>query len=291
MKNSFLILTSALTTFSFAQAAQAAPSFSGSITASYLASDMWSTDDDDQWNSFSGVSVEGYVTAEFANGLQVTTDISWLYRDLSAYGNPSTEYSDQGPREYEVLGLHVGKNFGSLYVGAFGAVGFQQTDMNSSIMRPGFVGGLEAKKSFGKLTVFGQVAYMDWRYDTWANRPTPDNGFSGLLSRVGASYQFSDRLSAMFDFEAGYSPDYFEDYGDWGELLVGQLQVAYAITDRLDIVAGYEYGTFTANTEDSGYESNVTIGVRMNFGGASGFNELSTPVQGFAAAGWAQTTD
>lgn len=190
-----------------------------------------------------------------------------------------------------MLGVHVGKNFGTLYAGAFGAIGFQQTDLNYSAMREGYIGGLEAKKSFGKLTVFGQLAYMDWRYDTWANQPTPDNGFSGMMSRVGASYQISNRLSAMFDFEYGYSPNYNEDYGDWGEAMVGQLQLAYAITDRLDIVAGYEYGQFRANTEDDGYESNATIGVRMNFGGASGFNELSTPVQGFAAAGWAKTTD
>lgn len=90
MKTTLTIATSAIFVFSLAQTAQAAPSFSGSVTASYLASDMWSTDDDDQWNSFSGLTVEGYVTAEFANGLMVTTDVSWLYRDLSTEGNPRT---------------------------------------------------------------------------------------------------------------------------------------------------------------------------------------------------------
>ncbi len=290
MKARILIATSMITAFSYANFAQAGPSFSGSVTANYLASDMWSTDDDDQWNSFSGLSVEGYVTAEFANGLTVTTDASWLYRDLSPYGDPQQEYRNQGPREYEVLGVHVGKNFGSVYAGAFAGIGFQQTDLNYDIMRAGYIGGLEAKKSFGKLTVFGQVAYMDWQYEDW-DGAAPDNGFTGMMSRVGASYEISDRLSAMLDFEYGYSPDWFEDAGDWGELMVGQLQLAYAVNDRLDIIAGYETGTFHANTEDNGYESNFTIGVRMNFGGASGFNELSTPVQGFAAAGWAKTTD
>ncbi len=290
MKKSLTLATGALLAFSFAHTAQAAPSFSGSVTASYLASDTFSEDDDDQWNSFGGVTVEGYVTAEFANGFAVTTDVSWLYRDLSAEGAPGSEYRNQGPREFEVLGVHVGKNFGGLYAGAFAGIGFQQTDLNYNIMRAGYIGGLEAKKSFGKLTVFGQVAYMDWRYEDWDGFP-PDNGFTGMMSRVGLSYEISDRLSAMFDFEYGYSPDWFEDAGDWGELMVGQLQLAYAITDRFDIVAGYEYGQFRANTEDDGYESNLTIGVRMNFGGASGFNELSTPVQGFAAAGWAKTTD
>jgi len=290
MKKTLTIVTSTIAALSFASIAQAGPSLSGSVTASYLGSDMLSTDDDDDWNNFSGFTLEGYVTGEFANGLVFTADASMLYRDLSPYGNVRTEYRDQGPREFEVFGLHVGKNFGSLYAGAFAGIGFQQTDLNYDIMREGFISGVEAKKSFGKLTIFGQVAYMDWQYEAW-DGSAPDNGFTGMMSRVGMSYEINDRLSAMVDIEYGYSPDWFEDPGDWGELMVGQLQVAYAMTDRLDIVAGYEFGEFTANTEDFGYESNATIGVRMNFGGASGFNELSTPVQGFAAAGWAKTTD
>ncbi len=275
---------------SYTHAAQAGPAFSGSVTASYLASDMFSTDDDDAWNSFSGLSVEGYVAAEFANGIVVSADVSWLYRDLSPYGDPRNEYRNQGPREFEVLGLHVGKNFGSFYAGGFAAIGFQQTDLDYDIMREGFIGGLEGKKSFGKLTVFGQLAYMDWQYEAWDGFE-PDNGFTGMMSRFGVSYDFSDRLSAMFDFEYGYSPNWFEDDGDWGELMVGQIQLAYALNERFDIIAGYEYGQFRANTEDDGYESNITLGIRMSFGGASGFNVLSTPVQGFAAAGWAKTND
>ena len=290
MKNAFYLIPGAIAALAFANPAQAEPSFSGSVTASYLASDMFSEDDDNAWNSFGGLTFEGYVTAEYASGLMVTTDISWLYRDLSPYGPPRTEYRNQGPREFEVLGVHVGKNFGDVYAGGFVGVGFQQTDLNYDIMRAGYIGGIEAQKNFGNFSVFGQVAYMDWRYEAW-DGAAPDNGFSGVMSRVGVSYDFTDRLSAMLDFEYGFSPNWFEDAGDWGELMVGQIQVAYAVNDRMDIVAGYEYGQFRANTEDDGYESNITLGLRINFGGASGFNELSTPVQGFAAAGWAKTTD
>ncbi len=271
--------------------AQAEPVVSGSFTLNYLSSQMFSTDDDDAWNSFGGFSGEGYLRFEFPSGLILTTDISGLYRDLSPYGNPVTEYRDQGPREYRVLGLHAGKQFGDIYAGGFAAVGYQQTDLNYNILRPGFIAGIEGKRDIGAFTLFGQLAYMDWRYASWAAQPTPDNGFTGMMARIGTTYQINDRLSAMFDFEYGYSGGYFEDYTGWGEAMVGQIQVAYAMNDSWDLLAGYEYGQFRANTEDDGYESNITLGVRYNFGGARGFNALSTPVQGFAAAGWAKTTD
>ncbi len=280
------VITALMMSMGLVSTASAQSAFSGSITASSMSSSVYSSDDSAVWKTFGGYTYEGFVQGELA-GFDVMADFSGLQRNIGGTNN----WFREAPEKSSVLGLHIGRNFGSTYVGGFAAVGQQQRTRPFSEfgnMIPGTVFGLEAAFNAGPATLFGQIGNMDWSEDP--TDPTPDNSFIGQIYRAGASMDINDRLNVMFDIESGLSPNGFEDFGDWGQYVVAGVEVSYAFTDSASVVVGYESGTFTANTEDYGREQNLTLGLRMSFGGA-GTNVLKTPGQGFAAAGWAATTD
>lgn len=119
-----------------------------------------------------------------------------------------------------------------------------------------------------------------------------DNEYEGRSWRLGASAQLTDKLHASLDYEYSKSDNCFEDCeGDWGDIRVVDVDITYAITDDFYLIAGFEKQEIRANSEDSADVDNLSIGVRVPFGGSNGINNLSTPSAGYKAAGWMAPLD
>ena len=257
----------------------------GGLDMSFISSDRKSTDENMIGDPFSGVLVNGFITKSFDNGYRLTGDASWESISTT-YGDGEGSYYQTGPDHVGVIGLHLGRVFDPLYVGAYIASGYtngKEEEINGSVSF-----GIEAEyKLSEKVNIFAQLGKVED-----AIGAEGDNEYEGRSWRLGASAQLTDKLHASLDYEYSKSDNCFEDCeGDWGDIKVVDVDITYAITDDFYLIAGFEKQEIRANSEDSADVDNLSIGVRVPFGGSNGINNLSTPSAGYKAAGWMAPLD
>jgi hypothetical protein len=225
----------------------------------------------------------------FATGVAIAPN--WLLGfDLQAEARNSNTYN-QAPSTVWLSGAHLQYLANGGMIGAF--AGFGAPNMGASVgFRGGYVVGAEGALSFDNFLLFGQVGYG--HIITWPD----DEGFVGAFGRVGALINFGPGSALQVDAGYGRTPYIFEDTGDgggtyvsWGVKYVMQLPQS----DNLFVTFGYEGARYTANTEDSGTEHSLRVGLAMPFGApataAQIANPLATPISPFRAAAWGGTLD
>jgi hypothetical protein len=279
-----------LTAFMAITGTPATAEITGALDMSFIASDRKSTDTDLEGDPFKGILVNGFITKSFDNGYRLTGDANWESISTTYISTTNSEenqsYYNTGPDHVGVIGLHLGRVFDPLYVGAYIASGYTnglEEEINGSVSF-----GIEAEyKLSEKVNIFAQLGKVEDAigYDG-------DNEYEGRSWRLGASAQLTEKLHASLDYEYSKSDNCFEDCeGDWGDIKVVDVDITYAITDDFYLIAGFEKQKIRANTEDRADVDNLSIGVRVPFGGSNGNNNLSTPSAGYKAAGWMAPLD
>lgn len=250
----------------------------GAVDLSYFSSDRDSSDTDIVDSPFGGISIGGFATTTFSNGLRLTGDLRYNKIDDDGLN----DVYESGPEQSGALGVHVGKEFGKLYAGGYVAYGrFDGYEKDS-----GHTYGIETEYAVASnVDLFAQLGRVK------ANGDKGDNEFEGLNYRVGVSTMLMEKLGMTFAYEYAKSDDCFEDCGDqWGKYTAVALDLSYKLNKKFDLLASFENQDITANTEDVASVGNISFGVRYSFGGASR-NNLATPIGGFKAAGWAEPLD
>lgn len=276
------LFAAAMTAASVAGGADAeAQAWEGEVALSFGRAPFLNTDDDDERLSESAYSLSGWAGARFGDW-RIFGDANLYRRDIGAQN-----YRDYAPEGARSLGLHAGRSFGPVYVGAF--VGRNWFQGESADTTGGYVSGdlygLEGQFETGPLTLFGQIGRADMVGDPG------DTAFDGRFARIGASVAV-DRIGMTFDYETGRSSDIFEDDGDAGEYTAAGFALDYAVTERVIATVGYTRMDITANTEDSGYDEFYSVGVRIPLGSNDGRrNLLTTTYRPGLAAAWAETLD
>jgi hypothetical protein len=119
----------------------------------------------------------------------------------------------------------------------------------------------------------------------------------GGFGRIGALVNIALASALQIDFGYGRSPNIFEDGGDWGTYTAWGVKYVMQLSqvDNLFLTLGYEGADYVANTEDSGTEHSLKIGLAIPFGApataAQVANPLATPISPFRAAAWGGTLD
>ncbi|WP_372841842.1 hypothetical protein [Phaeovulum sp.] len=242
-----------------------------------------STDTDIDGNPFVGTYLTGEIARDFG-ALRLSIDGRL---EFMSDGGEDDVYVT-GPLHAGVLGLHLGRDFGKFYGGAFlGAGLFDGYDSDSPMS--GTIGGLEFAVAVNEMiSVTGQLGYLNAIGD-----PT-DNEFEGMIARVGVDAQVSDRTLLSFSAENGFSKDCFVDCGDQpGEYFGLTVGAEYALNDRVTLV-----GSLTSlriedyDDPDTGTDTSVFVGARIAFGAAAPSGpRLHTPIMPLRAAGWMEPLD
>ena len=278
------VIVYGLTAFMAITGTPATAEITGALDMSFIASDRKSTDTGLEGDTFKGILVNGFITKSFDNGYRLTGDANW--ESISTTYDYTNNYNNKGPDHVGVIGLHLGRVFDPLYVGAYIASGYTngEKEINGSVSF-----GIEAEyKLSEKVYIFAQRGKVE---DVISSEG--DQEYEGRSWRLGVSAQFTDKLHASLDYEGSKSDDCFEDCVDsgtgsnqWGDIRVVDVDITYAITDDFYLIAGFERQKIRANIEDRADVDNLSIGVRVPFGGSNGNNNLSTPSAGYKAAGW-----
>lgn len=273
------IPAAALTLLCLATAAPA-QTVSGDLALG-VGSTRFTNTDDDATGSRAGLAYSGHLRAQWESW-SATIDLNGVNRNTG-----SDDFDDYIPDSARALGLHLGRDFGTVLVGAFvGLNGFQSDDTaGGNGYRTGHLYGVEGTYALsGTMTLFAQLGRAKMVGD-------PDDvAFDGTFGRAGLQASF-DRVTLILDYEAGRSSDIFEDSGDWGEYAALGLAAEYRFKPDLIGTLDIARTTFTANTEDDGSETTVAIGLRVPFGQAPSRNLLTTSYRPGLAAAWASTLD
>lgn len=269
--------------FALAAGQVRAQAFEGEVELSFGRAPFLSTDDDDERLSDPSYKVSGWAGTAFGDW-RVFGDVNVYNRDIGA--EDFSSYAPEGARSY---GLHVGRNFGSAYAGAFmGRNEFQSDDTaDSNSYVSGKIYGVEGQYEMGAVTVFAQLGRAEMVID-----PT-DTAFVGGFQRLGVSATV-DKLTMTADLEQGHSPHIFEDSGDsnWGKYRALGVNLDYRLSERLIATASYEMMDITANSEDSGSDQFYGVGIRIPLGASTGKrNHLTTSYSPGLAASWAANLD
>ena len=256
--------------------------FSGGVGLKFGQMSFEQSDDSVDESDLNVFALNGYLRYDW-NAWSVFADVNSVRRDIG--DEDFDEFAPEGAMSY---GLHAGRTFGSFYAGAFvGQNRFQGDDADVfGDYVSGELYGLETEYRFNEAgAVFAQVGRADMVGDDG------DVAFDGNFYRVGASYQFAN-FGVAVDYEAGNSPDIFEDEGDGGgDYKAYSIEGSYEVRPNLTASFGYERMDITANTEDDGSEDTITLGLAFAFGPKTDRHNLTTTYKPGLAAAWAETLD
>ncbi|MBN2905828.1 MAG: hypothetical protein JXJ18_03860 [Rhodobacteraceae bacterium] len=259
-----------------------AQTWSGSVEGGLYATDRTSTDTDIEGSPFAGAYIGGMAENHFG-AYRFSIDGRVEYMSDQGKDDPYVT----GPVHSGVLGLHFGREFGASYVGAYVATGIFD-GYNSNSPMSGSMYGLEASHTItGDVNVFGQAGYMRAIGD--AN----DNEYKGFVARLGMSAPLTDRLNAMVSLDGGRSDDCFVDCGNQPGRYIGlTIEADYALNDKYAVVGSISHmSVYDEDDDDTGTDTSLFLGVRMNFGATGSSKALTTPISGFRAAGWMEPLD
>jgi len=261
-------------------AAQAELAYSGDIGVSITSSDIFNSDDSEN-ATLNGYALSGTARVDMDRWVGFA-DFNISDRDIK--GNNFDQFAPEGAKS---LGLHFGYQFDSVYVGAFAGKNWFQGDDASSAngYEDGELYGIEAEYEVSSnVRLFAQLGDADMVGDQG------DTAFKGQFVRAGLSAT-QGKLTVATDFEYGRSDNIFEDNGDWGEYTAFGINAEYQFKPRLIGTFGLSRMDITANTEDKGDETLISIGVKVPFGANYKRNNLTTTYRPGLAAAWAETLD
>ena len=260
----------------------AAQTYSGSIEGGFASSDRFSTEDDIEVNPLRGGYIGGHGQVDI-NNFRLS-----INGRFEAFDDEGTDEPDEtGPLHSGVLSLHAGYQFGSTYLGAFTTRGFFDGDVSENPV-VGSLYGVEASVALNDVaTAFVQIGQIE------AIGDEDDNEFVGNTTRVGLNVAATDRVSAGFSAERGFSGDCFVDCGDEpGEFTSVTLDAAYALTDDIDLTGSVMVmDVVDFDDPDNARDTSIFLGARYNFGKSGGATALTAPMGGFRAAGWMEPLD
>jgi hypothetical protein len=266
-----------------ASAAQAAEAqdFSGSVGLSFGSSTVLSTDDDGDDQRNGRYSLDGQAAVAF-NGWIASIDAMAMRRGIDG-----ADFEDYAPSGVSAAGLHLGKSFGENYAGVFvGRNWFQGRSGGLNAYSSGTLYGAEGAFVAGEgVAFFGQIGRANMVGDPG------DVAFQGGFYRLGVTVDLSEKASITVDMESGKSPNIFEDDGDEGDYKALTVSGSYAFTPSLIGTMSYSQMDITANTEDSGNDDMISVGLSIPFGTRSARQKLTTPYRPGLAAAWAATLD
>ena len=283
MKTGFLpavALGASIAVFGAQAGAQSALSGSVSLSAGMMG---YTHTDGDHSGIVPDLGIEGNIGMAAGDWMFSLDANAAQFRDAS--GN-FDHYAPWGVASY---GVHAGRMIGDAYVGAFfGGNSFQGNDAsNTNGYVTGTLWGVEGQFSpagNGNLSVFGQIGRADMVGDTG------DTAFIGSFARLGLDIDTGNGFGFTIAAEGGFSPDIFEDAGDWGKYRLVTLEGRYQAGNLVYSIGG-EMGQFTANTEDFATTNRLFARVSIPFGPAPKRNLLKTPYGPGLAAAWAETLD
>lgn len=258
-----------------------AQGFEGEVSLSFGKAPFFSTDDDEEQLSEPGYKVSGWAGTTFGDW-RVFGDVNVYNRNIG-----DEDFDSYAPEGARSIGLHVGRNFGPAYAGAF--IGRNEFQTDDSPSGNGYVSGklygLEGQYDLGTVSFFAQLGRAEMIGDV------DDVAFIGGFQRIGVSANI-DKVTLTADLEQGRSDNIFEDDGDYGEYRSLGVVVDYQFSDRVIGTLSYENMDVLANTEDNGYDNFYGIGVRIPLGTATGKrNNLTTSYKPGLAAAWASNLD
>ena len=146
------VIVYGLTAFMAITGTPATAEITGALDMSFIASDRKSTENELEGDPFKGILVNGFITKSFDNGYRLTGDANW--ESISTTYSESEGYYYTGPDHLGVIGLHLGRVFDPLYVGAYIASGYTNglEEINGSVSF-----GIEAEyKLSEKVYIFAQ---------------------------------------------------------------------------------------------------------------------------------------
>lgn len=266
---------------SLAAPAAFAQAWEGSLETGLWATSRTSTDTEIDDDPFVGAYLGGYGSRDIGS-LKFAIDGRVEFLDDKSVNDTY----ETGPVHAGVLGVHLGREVGSTYYGAFAGVGMFDGYESEDPM-DGHILGVEVEHYLASGgSVYGQLGYAK------AIGYNGDNEFKGYNLKVGYQNKITDRVSLGLSLETAYSPNCFEDCGSdqWGRYTAATIEGAYALNDRLDLVGAVSYASIHANDEDSAESANLYLGVRMPLG-AKPKSALRTPMGAFNGAGWMQPLD
>lgn len=284
MKNS-LFITCAAAAIAISSQAQAEVQWFGEGYLGFGTTSFTNSDDDDFYSPRFEYSLGGIAGMDF-NQFRVYLDAHSFGRD-----RPEGEDFDESyPNGAGSYGIHAGYEFlpafGAVYVGGFyGQNNFQGDDASSyNDYVDGDLYGLETELTLGNTAIFLQFGEAEMVGDEG------DTAFDGRFYRLGVAHDF-DAFSVIADYEAGNSPDIFEDEGDEGDYNVFTITFERQVGELGYAYASLEQSAFIANTEDEGSETSMAVGFRMNIGQDQARTNLTTSYNPGLAAAWAETLD
>ena len=265
------------------QIAQAQVVITGDVGVEFGRSTILSTDDADQEFGQLTYGVNGSIMASLASGWSGALDFNMMGRDIG-----SNDFDEFAPSGAGSLGLHVGRDFGGNYVGAFyGMNRFQGDDASSpNGFLTGNLYGIEGEFALGSsTTMFAQYGTAEMIGDG------TDTAFEGNFYRLGVSTRVNEKFTISLETEMGRSSERFEDDGDWGEYRTVSLSGEYKFAPRLIGTLTVSQMDIAANTEDLGRDNSVSIGLSIPLGADHRKSNLTTSYNPGLAAAWAETLD
>ncbi len=258
----------------------AAQPWGTNVELGFFSSQRGSSDSSDaaEDGPYGGAYIAGQFGRTLGSGLELGVDMRF-----EALNEDTDDVDDYGRIQTGVLGVHVGRNVApDTYAGGFAGLGYFAAESGDDT-NTGFIVGGEIARTFGAVNAFAQLGYA-------VAEPDPDdNAFIGPVYRLGASFELMPALDMTFALEGGTSPTIFEDDEDSGRFTIFSITGVYEINASWDAVASVAIENYTANTEDSGEEANLYLGVRYNIGGEA--SSLTTPMGAFKAVDWASELD
>lgn len=257
-----------------------AEGFSGGISGDARFQSVDNTDDNISGDRGVALSFSAYGRYDI-NNFSVFGDLNSTLQDMNT---SVEEYAGAA----QSAGLHFGYNGESgIYLGAFVGLNRFKADSAKGGYGSDFgrIYGVEGQfEVTDAMTVYGQVGRAKMVGDPG------DTAFIGRFSKLGVNYRLGD-MTLLGSYETGYSPDIFEDSGDWGRYRVFSMGAERALGNGLIGTVSLNRSTWVANTEDSGGGNSISVGVRMPLGGATTRNNLTTSYNPGLAAAWAEALD
>lgn len=254
-----------------------AADFTGTYSLGFAGLHYAQTDDDVNGNA-GGLTGSASVRYTLSNGATVTGEVQGERYNLD-------HYSDTAPSYGLLAAVHYDQEFNGETLGAFFGTGLTSDEESGTRTILGFEG---ESTVLGK-PLFASIGYADLRVDG------SDSGFTGTFIQIGTFFDLTQDLTLKTTIGAGYDRVGYEDDGDWGRYKAASVEGIYAVNGgAYNVYFGADYTKYDANTEDSGEETTLKVGVIIPFGGASKHDvlrPLALPGTLLRAASYAETLD
>lgn len=205
--------------------------------------------------------------------------------------NNSKSLSDNTPGQANLLSARYEKDITVGKVSFFGGVGgvssHEDDDGVGSLFGASFLHNIN-QDTQAYVTVGRAIIRVD----------QDDSGFTGRFGEVGVVRQLTKNIAVKPFLGYGKAKRGYEDTDDAGNYRNMGVKVAFQLSSKNYVIAGYENSRFNAITEDIAKDQRVTLSYVMPFGSAakavdlkSALRPLSPSLLPFRAAGYGEALD